>query len=271
MKKRHLIQTKTMVVALAVMAILGVCQMESRAQQQNLHVLVACMKVQPENVELYHEVESEIWKPVHEELVKQGKILGWILYRVHFTGTNDEYNYATATIFADPANIEKPFASIDFDKVFSNKDEAFEKTLKSREVVRRNLMRRTSFAYPENSAGPAPFKYIELNYMKRKTGNYLQAARNIYQPIHQEFVNSGTRAGWSLWNTVYPRGTKANFDFVAVNYFSDFSQIGTAKMVEAFKKAHPDKHQQTELAKVYQTRESVRVELWEVVDQVMAE
>jgi hypothetical protein len=158
--------------------------------------------------------------------------VGWILYRIHYTASGDEYNYATATIFADTANLENPYKGIDFENMVSEID--WKKTSKSRELVKRNLIRRAAFAYPDNSTGPAPFKYIEVNYMKRKTGNYIAGAQTIWKPIHQEFIKSGARSGWSLWSAVYPRGTETDFQFVTVNYISDFSKIGAANMAEAF-------------------------------------
>lgn len=264
---------KTVVIALAVIVVLGACPMESKAQQQRPFVLIECMKVTPENEALYLEVEKDIWKPIHQERVEQGIIIGWILYRIHYTALNDEYNYVTATIFANPANLEHPYGGIDPAKVHPNMhiEKVHEKTMASRDLVKRSLIRRAGSAYPENSMGPASFKYIEVNYMKSKVGNYIAAANSIWKPMHQEFIKSGTRAGWSLWTAIYPRGTETDFQFVTVNYFKDFSQIGAANMAEAFKKAHPDKDQQTELGKVAATREMVRTELWEVVDRVMAE
>ena len=272
MKKKHLILMKTMLIALAVIVVSGACPIESKAQQQNPFVLIECMKVTPENEGLYLEVERDIWKPIHQERVKQGKILGWILYRIHYTASSDEYNYATATIFADPANLENPYEGIDFEKMVPEMDVAWEKTSKSRELVKKNLIRQVVFAYPENSTEPAPFKYIEVNYMKTKPGSgYLGIARNIWQPVHQEFVNAGSRAGWGLWSSVYPSGTEADFQFVAVNYYSDFSKLGTANFAKAFKKAHPNLQSQTEMSKARESRDLVRRELWEVVDRVMME
>ena len=151
-------------------------------------------------------------------------------------------------------------------------DKAFNETLESRQLVKRHLIRRVSYAYPENSMAPSPYKYIEVNYMKTKPGSgYLGIARNIWQPVHQEFVNAGSRAGWSLWNSVYPSGAEADFQFVAVNYYSDFSKLGTANFAEAFKKAHPNLQSQTEMGKGRESRDLVRRELWEVVDAVMRE
>lgn len=273
MKKKYRIFLKTLFVTLVMIFVLGATSFRSFAQEPNLFVVIECMKVKQSDEAKYLAVEKDIWKPIHQERVKQGKILGWLLYKVHYTAENDEYNYATATIFADPANLENPYEGIDPAKVHPNMniEEAYKKTVESRDLVKRNLIRRAGFAYPENSPGPAPFKYIEVNYMKSKEGNYVASANSIWKPIHQEFINSGTRAGWSLWTAVYPRGSEADFQFVTVNYFKDNSQIGAANMVEAFKKAHPDKHQQTELGKVSATRDIVRVELWEVLDRVMLE
>jgi len=243
-------------------------------ENTNLFVIVDYMKVKAGDDDAYLSVEQEICKPIHQERIKQGNIIGWILYGVRYTGANDEYNYVTAKLFDNVANLENPYEGIDFEKLHPGKSmgEASEKTLNSRKMVKSNLIRLVSSAYPENSIRPALYKYIEVNFMKTKPGSpYLNLARTMWQPIQQDFVNAGSRSGWSLWTSVFSRGFGEEFQFAAVNYYADFSKIGAANFNEAFDKAHPGKDVNEFYKKNREARLTVRSEFWEVLDVVMKE
>lgn len=229
------------------------------------------MKVKPGAEEKYLDLEKNFWKPIHQERIKQGKITGWILYRVLYTGTSDLYNYVTVTFFDNAANLENPWDGIDAKKILPGKDvdKAFDETLKCRDMVRSNLIMKQDEAFPE--AGNGVVKYIQVDFMKVKPGNesaYLDVEKNIWKPVHKEFIKAGTRAGWSLWSNLYPSGSGADFQFVTVNFFSEFSKIGAADYNDAFKKAHPDKNIDELSLKTSNSRDLVRSELWEVVDSV---
>src|SRR5210317_1766768 len=65
--------------------------------EEPIYTITSLMKVKQGDGGKYVQVEQDYWKPIHEELVKQGKILGWYLYSIQFTGSGDAYNYATVT------------------------------------------------------------------------------------------------------------------------------------------------------------------------------
>ena len=95
-------------------------------------------------------------------------ILGWYLYRVHYTGSADKYNYVTVTLFADRSQLEAPWAGIDPSEVMPDVDinEFYEKTLASRDMVGSNLISRIESVYGEG--GPGDFKFLQIDYMKVK-------------------------------------------------------------------------------------------------------
>ena len=275
MKKKICNYQKTTVITFVMAFVMAALPFIGASQDNlNVFVIVDYMKVKAGEDENYLDVEKDIWKPIHQERVKQGKIAGWMFYGVRYAGSDNEYNYATATFFAGRENLEKPLDGIDFEKVHpgKNMDEAMEKTLKSRKHVKSQLIRRVAFAYPENNQRPSSFKYIEVNFMKTKPGSgYLNVARTMQQPIQQQFANEGTRAGWTLYAPVYPRGFGEEFQFAAVNYYSEFSQLGQANFGEAFNKVHPGKDINEFFKTNRESRLPVRTELWEVLDMVTTE
>lgn len=236
--------------------------------------LVECMKVKPENNDMYLEIEKDIWKPLHLERIKQGNIVGWFLYKVWFTGSSDSYNYVTVTLFSNPANLEDSWKNVDMAKVLPGKDidKLFRETLESREMVSSSLTNRQASVYPEG--GPGDFKFIQIDYMKveqGKEGDYWNAETNIWKPVHNEFIKAGSRVGWSLWGRVFPSGAGLDYQYATVNYMTDFSKVGAADYNAAFSKAYPGKNMEELFEKTNASRVLVKSELWEVIDKAFAQ
>jgi len=255
--------------------VVGFMPLEVMAQANtNLFAVVELMKVEPGQEANYIDLEQQIWKPIHQERVKQGKLVGWILYQVMYTGTNDIYNYATVNVYSDLKSMENPYDEIDFAKVHPGKDidEEFNRTLNLRKLVKSQLISRVIYANPKGSGGPAPHKYIVVNYMKSKPGgNFIQIENELAKPTSQELVKNGNWAGWSLWSNVFPRGSGMESDFVTVDNYPDFSKLGSVNYTQAFEKANPGKKWADYADKFANSKEMVRSELWKVVDFVFAE
>ena len=273
MKKRQMNWMKTVLITLMIAFVMACLPHASWAQDQPaVFAIVDFMKVKPASESKYLELEETFWKPMHQERINQGKIMGWILYRVLYTGTNDLYNYVTVTVFDNPANLEDPWAGIDPKKLLPGKDidKAYDETLNSRDLVKSNLIMREDEIYP--AGGPGAYKYLQVDFMKVKPGNeglYLDVEKTIWKPIHNEFIKAGSRVGWSLWSMQFPSGSGGDAQFATVNYFSEFKKIGMANYTDAYKKAHPGKDMNEISAKTGASRDLVRSELWQVVDAVM--
>ena len=199
MKRKFNNYGKVMAVTVLLAVVFGVFPLVGNAQENDppLFALVECMKVKPENENRYLEVEKNIWKPLHLERAKQGNIMGWMLYRVRFTGTDDKYNYVTVTLFNDPLKIEDPWKNIDPAKVLPGKDldAAMKETGESRDLVSGILINRQAFVYPES--GPGGSKYIQVDYMKVEQGKeteYNDVEINIWKPVHNEFIKADRKS-----------------------------------------------------------------------------
>ncbi|HET6556197.1 MAG TPA: hypothetical protein VFG54_02720, partial [Prolixibacteraceae bacterium] len=114
----------------------------------------------------------------------------------------------------------------------------------------------------------------QVDFMKVKPGSesaYVEMEVNTWKPVHKEFINAGTRVGWSLWNEIYPGGSAMDYQYVTANYFKDFSKIGMADFNAAFEKAHAGKNMDEFNQKTTDSRDLVRSELWQLVEVVMNE
>jgi hypothetical protein len=243
-------------------------------ENSNLVIVVDLMKVKPGEGENYVALEQSVWKPIHQERIKKGIIVGWVLYQVMFTGADDEYNYATVNVYANPANLENPYQESDYEKILPGKDinEEFEKTINTRTLVRSQVLSRSNYAYPGGGETAAPHKYITVNYMKSiPGGNLVQLENELSKPTAEELIKSGQWAGWSVWSNLFPRGSGMESDFVTVDYHPDFSKLASANYMQAFLKAHPGKEWTEFTEKIGNSRNMVRSELWKVIDSAFAE
>jgi hypothetical protein len=74
---------------------------------------IGFMKVSPENVEEYIQMERDIWMPIHRERIRTGQMVSWSLYRVRYPyGTGTDYNYVTVNTYASVEDAERDISSI---------------------------------------------------------------------------------------------------------------------------------------------------------------
>lgn len=250
----------------------GIIPFAGHAQDNNLYAVVEYMKVEPGQQNNYLELEQKIWKPIHQERIHQGKLVGWILYQVMYTGTDDPYNYATVNLYTNPANLENPYGEIDFAKVLPGKDmdAVFTKTENTRKLVKSQLISQVTYANP-GGGNAVPPKYSVINFMKSKPGgNLVQLENEVGKPTSEELIKSGMWVGWSFWSDVFPRGDGMESDFITVDNYPDFSKLGSADYMQAFVKANPGKDWSEFVNRAANARVMVRSELWKIVDSVFA-
>jgi len=105
------------------------------------YVQVNYMKASPGKDADYLKVEREMWKPLHQERIKQGLIRSWSLYGLQFpSGTDEKYDYATVEAFDQFSQLENPYSNIDkmLEKVHPGVkvDDFIDRTEKTRNLVR---------------------------------------------------------------------------------------------------------------------------------------
>ncbi|HPE75948.1 MAG TPA: hypothetical protein PLC80_07655 [Draconibacterium sp.] len=100
------------------------------------------MKVKPEKESEYWDVETSVWKPVHQEFIKAGSRVGWSLWgRVFPSGAELDYQYVTVNYMANWSKIGVADYNDAFAKAHAGKnlDDLFAKTNASRVLVKSEL------------------------------------------------------------------------------------------------------------------------------------
>ena len=87
---------------------------------------------------------NPLWKPIHQDYVKNGKKRSWSFYWVQFpSGADEKYDYVTVNSFDNFAQLEEPYTNLPevVKKIHPNmKIEEFgEKTQSPRRLVREEM------------------------------------------------------------------------------------------------------------------------------------
>ncbi|KJF44071.1 hypothetical protein [Draconibacterium sediminis] len=237
-----------------------------------VYVVVEYFNVKPDGHLKYLEAEQKIWKPMHQERIKQGIIVSWNLYAVEFTGSADSYNYVAITTYNNPKTLENPWNAEIPAKVHPNMglSEILDRTNKAREIVRSELYQGVAAIPSIPFADPA--NYIQVNYMKVEPGKgseYEALEKDVWMPIHEESIRSGRTVGWGLWEALFPRGAGRPYQYVTMNTFSDYSYALELSFAESFKAIHPEQDFNEIMKKTNEARVIERIELWNLIDYVV--
>jgi len=242
------------------------------SQTPTVFARVVYQKVEQGKEQEFLTMLRENWKPAHKVRQQNGKITGWAIYRVHFTGAGNEYNYVTVSYHDSWEKTEVNDNYTELIKAANPKADAaaiLAKTLTLRSIVKQELYSRNDITTAAASGAPA--RFFEIDFMKVKEGQgaeYVKVETEVWKPIHQAWVNDGKRSGWALWSLVFPSGSNSTYDFATSNGYSSYKQIGGENYEEAFKKVHPGKDMQGLFNSTEKTRNLVRRELWELVDSL---
>jgi Zn-dependent M28 family amino/carboxypeptidase len=225
--------------------------------QGTLYARIAYHKVALGREADFERIMRDEWKPLYRTQQQQRAVANWRLYRVHLTGTADEYNYVSVSYHDSWTSAQEPGAW---------HAAALRKTEGIAPAVRQALYARVDSVARQPAV---PFKYAVMDFMKVKPGmvdEYLKVEREDWKPLHQVLTNEGNRAGWTLWDYSIPGGTGSSHDFVTTMLFDDYAKIKEANDAEAFKRAHPNGDLAASVARTRASRDVIRTEIWEVID-----
>lgn len=187
----------------------------------------------------YVDVETEIWQPMHRELVNQGKPISWALYKVQY-GERSKCDYYTVTTYAGDQQLNADAA---YDEAFktvhpdNDMEIAIARTLASRERVSTELWVRV------DSTEIKEHRFAVVNMMHASDPDvYEQMESDIFKPGHQAMVDSG-----------HLRTKCSTVDFT--------DSLGPAPMAESMMSAHPDRDLE-DMHEMLEFRENVSSETW---------
>lgn len=235
-------------VALALLGVIAAMPRMAGAQDEDqltLFVQSDCMKSTSAD---YQEIETEIWQPMHQELVNQGKKTSWALYWVLY-GDRSDCDYITVNVYRgqQQLNDNTSFADL-FAAVHPGQDwdEAVSKTFSSREMVGTELWTLV------DGVPPKDYQYIQVNQMNAEDGSdFIRNEVETWKPVHQALVDNGHTAGWGLYALQYPFGTSMEYNYGTVDFLN---HLGPVPIAATMREVHPDR----EFAAITQETEDAR-------------
>lgn len=223
------------------------------------YLVVDCMKATSPD---YLKVEQEIWKPIHQDLVDQGRKLSWALFRVEF-GSREECDFYTVNRYLGQAALDNPYDGVNevFQKVHPQKD--FGEAMKRTDTSRRRVS--TQLWAVIGGVGPKDFRYVHVNRMNAENGGaFVRHEMDVFRPVHQALVADGITKGWVIQSLVRPTGSSIGYNFATVDFVDSLGEIPFG---DYLMKVHPDSN----LTKIWEetgaTRDLVYGETWRLVER----
>jgi hypothetical protein len=90
------------------------------------------------------------------------------------------------------------------------------------------------------SQNPDSSRYIEVIYIKSLSTDFEKLEREIWKPINKQLIADGKKSGWYFYKIKYPQGAKAEYEYVVVSAFREWSllALSASDIIAAIKKAN---------------------------------
>lgn len=244
------------------------------AQGSETFVLVDYMKVKPGKRQEYVNAETKVWKLIHQERLKQGKITGWWFYEIRYpSGTATEYDFVIVTQVEGWPAVNGFYSGWTdaFKGLTKEQTAVVDKTESLRDLVRHEAAHLEESVFrPDMSTNPP--NYLIVNYMDVPTGRwdeYFEMESRIMKPIFEETMKTSGRQGWALYYKWGPSGDSYPYNAVTVDFYNKWEDIGQdGNFSETLKKVHPHISESFLERKVFETRTLWKNEWWVRVDGI---
>lgn len=196
-----------------------------------LYLLFEFMHVKGEQSSDYGKVE-DFWSGIHKQRVADKSILGWDLWYLTPSGTEQGSQYLTVTLFPDLQSMLKAIESLDVmtyaKRAYPSKTDKelsamFEKTVKSRDLAHQVL-----FSKIDGTADSFKMKegtMLTMDIMKQLDDSYERVESEIFKPWHQQMVTEGKKGSWVFLRAILPSGSEAYGTHLTVSMYQDEAQL----------------------------------------------
>lgn len=244
----------------------------SQSDQQTLYLKVDYFFSSSEMIGEYLSVEQELWKPVHEERVRRGIILGWGFYSLFVGEPNAPYNYIAVNVFDDFDKIDYFGLGDIVSDIYPDKDLTlfYQQTRETREVVRTEIWRVNKTLQPDDSALPLG-NYVTKNFFDSRSGNghHLEMETDFWAGIHRTRIDENLINGWAMYTLYYPAGDVRLYTYSTVDFYERLGDLTTGAGLELARIAYPGLDDDELTGKFDRTSESrtlFKTEIWKLLD-----
>lgn len=213
------------------LAIFMAIRINAQETQKPFYLLFEFMKVNDERGNDYWAVE-DFWSGIHKQRTADKKIIGWDLWSLNPSGTEQGSQYMTVTIFASLADMLQGATSWDVmayaKKAYPNMSEKdlnamMDKTAKSRDLANQVFLRQV-----DKTKGSFEMKIgtiATIDIMKQLDESYEKTESEIFKPWHQQQVDAGKKGSWEIIQVILPAGSEAYGTHLTVSMYKDVAQL----------------------------------------------
>lgn len=238
---------------------------------EDIYIQVDYMKTYEGAQEDYVWMENMIYKPIHQERINSGEIVGWYLYKVQYpSGAGSEYDYVTLTVYANFSLMDDglvPYSDL-VAKVHPDKteDEINKYASDTRKLVKSEVIKSYE-RFPTQIGQPA--KSLLVDYMKVNPVNealYLRMEREIWLPLHKQRNKLGHIRSWGLYELMFPGGINYPYNYATATGFSSWDMIKDSWPEGIWKDVHPNATQSELEQRAFEVRDLVSSQIWKLID-----
>lgn len=246
----------------------------SQAEHQSLYLKVDYFKAPSDQIGAYLHVEQELWKPVHQERLDQGIILGWSFYSLFVGEPDAPYNYIAVNVFDDFEKIDYFGLSDIVAEIYPDKDlnEFYEQTRATRDVVRTEIWQVNAIVQKDENNLPIG-NYITKNFFDSRGGSGEHESMEIdfWGGIHEIRVEKEILNSWAMYTLYYPAGDARHYTYSTVDYYESLGDLTIGAGIELARAAYPERTNEelnNLFTKTVESRSLYKTEIWKLLDSV---
>lgn len=211
-------------------------------------------------------------KPAYKKMIENGDIRSWQLYAVRYPGgERSKYNVVCVVTAPEVNTFEdnafSEMESMQFTPASDGKNEMGKLASMTKLVASEIWKVRSLLA--TDTARTEPGQYMTMDYMKVPEGSgpaYLTLEDEVAKPLHQARIEKGTMSGWEMYSLVLPGGTEYGYSYATGNFFDHIGDMEFGFTNALIKQTLPGTNVSDLLNTIYETRDLVKSELWQLID-----
>ena len=207
----------------------------------------------------------------YQQLVDGGEIKSWRLYKVNYPGgERSNYNFINVVTAEDIRSFENNFSNISAMYFLPDTEEASNLLGMASylELHASEIWQVRSLIPTDTLQDTKPSPYMTMDYMNVAQGRgleYLMLEDEVAMPLHKERIDRDNMKGWEVYSLILPGGTEYGYNYATGNYFDHIEDVEFGFTQELIKQTMPGTDVADLLETIYETRDLVKSELWELI------
>ncbi len=248
--------------------------LDAQPDEQSLYLKVDYFKAPSDQIGAYLHVEQELWKPVHQQRLEQGIILGWSFFSLFVGEPDAPYNYIAVNVFDDFDKIDYFGLNDIVAEIYPDKNlsEFYEQTRATRDVVRTEIWQVNAIVQEDDGNLPIG-NYITKNFYDARGGSGEHTAMEIdfWGGIHEVRVERSILNSWAMYTLYYPAGDARHYTYSTVDYYDSLGDLTIGAGIELARIAYPDRSDDelnSYFSRTGESRSLYKTEIWKLLDSV---